>query len=174
MKKANILRKEILKLKGLYCNEVDFTIQTILYLGFGKKTSRVPPLIGRDGNMIYTWEYTLLIITSYGLFKNEEIICSDQYDGRTIEESLNIMKVIEEKKVINVEFDEETYNFCIFFESDLALFVSNYGLSFDGDVYHFTNFDNYFAVKNKKGKTIVVQEQMEKQYINEEDDLNGS
>lgn len=184
--------QDLKKIINKKCFKVFFSLETIILLKFGNTIIDVNPIKHHKSNEYVTsGEYSLRVITAWRIEKNNKIFCTwNYYDGFYDDEGDyhdnkskvlamledNLIKVLENKKVIDVFIDENTMDFHIDFEDNLRFKVFCELNQWEwndetSQMYVFSSMEDLYSIETNDN---VIHEDMKGEYIYYDDFLKSN
>jgi hypothetical protein len=149
-------------LKGKKCWDIGCWLGSIINISFGEKLTYIPPSFGpKDSGIILTGEFHLKVIDFWQIFQNQEPYCNFRYvDEDSYTELCHKIRILENKTVIDVSIDKDTFNIQIEFEEDLVFevladigdeYYNKYNYTKDDEVYVYYTMEKIYCL-NPFGK----------------------
>jgi len=143
----------LIEMRNKECFRASFSFGTVLLLKIGNKMTDNPPRYLSNQELIILGEYQLIISGVWRIEKKGKTY-SSWYSGddeKGIEKLEKSIKILEGKKVIDVEFNSITYDINIYFDNDLILRIFNDSnqIVFNEDyydVYQFSSKDTLYTI----------------------------
>jgi hypothetical protein len=177
---------------GKNCYHVGFSLEAIILMDFGTVLIDAKPRIHPKTKKYCTFgEFSLRVVTAWRIEKNNKIFCTwNYYDGYFDEEGNyqdnraktltlledNLIKVLENKKVIDVFVDENTLDFYIDFEDNYRFRVFCEMNQWEwneetSEMYIFTTMNDLYSIETND---IIIHEVLKGDYIYYDDFLKSN
>jgi hypothetical protein len=147
--------KHIYGIKGQKCFKIGFSIGTILILNFGREVIYLPPIITRHNNkFLTTGDNSFTVVCFWRVEHNNRVLFTNHYyeDDNSISILEEKVKILQNKTVLDVNINQETFDFSIDFEDSYRLTVINSVNQFTRkrvELYTFCTFNELFSMKQE-------------------------
>ncbi|MDT3738154.1 MAG: hypothetical protein RO257_01495 [Candidatus Kapabacteria bacterium] len=184
--------QDLRKIIDKNCFQIGFSLESIILLDFGRVLIDAKPRTHpKTKDYLTHGEYSLRVVTAWRIEKNNKIFCTwNYYDGYydnegnyhdnraktlTVLED-NLIKILENKKVVDVFIDENTKDFYIDFEENIRFRVFCEMNQWDwndetSEMYIFTTKNDLYSIETND---TIIHEDLKGEFIYYEDFLKSN
>ena len=170
--------KQIYGIKGQKCFKIGFSIGTILILNFGREVIYLPPIITKRNNkLLTTGENSFTIVCFWRVEHNNKILFTNDYYENDNSTSIleKKVKILQNKTVLDINLNKDTFDFYIDFEDNYRLTVINSFNQFTRkrvELYTFCTFNDLFCINT--GNNIEYESIDENMYLDDYLKMNSN